>query len=100
MNSEFSFQKGLFEMRPAEVIALVSLFALVIISISGGVLIKKLNDHQNDSDLQDSRVLSILKENVSSQRMMTCIMSISQERRELEYRDPNSFCHQMANVVR
>lgn len=85
-------------MHPSEIIAAVTAFMLVVVTIGGGVILSKLDNHQQDAGKQDKLIYGILQETAQSQRLMTCIMSIQQEKREVEYRDPNSFCNQMARM--
>lgn len=60
---------------------------------------------RNNESLAESRVLTVtrytelntlMKKQVQAQTLMTCIISVPQERREQEYSQQNSFCRRMA----
>lgn len=71
--------------KTAEFISILSLCALFVLAYV-------LWDHQTDSKANAQVVQHYLKQNVESQRMMNCLLSLPQEERYKEYRSPNSFC--------
>jgi len=84
-------------MQSSDVIGLIVLLCLIVGGVIGAKGLKMLSDHQDASEKLDKMVLSVIQESTKSQRLMTCIMSIEQNKREPEYRDPDSFCHKMAS---
>ena len=83
-------------MTSSDTLALIVLVCILVLALGGAIGLKKLSDHQDSSDRQEKLVLAVIKESTISQRLMTCIMSIPQDKREDEYRKPDSFCHRMS----
>ena len=87
------FAKGV---RTSEIIGLLTL------CLVGTVLFFVLKSYDISASQKDitakrySELGAILKNQVASQKLMTCIISMPQERREQEYSQPNSFCRRMA----
>jgi len=83
-------------MQSSDIVGLIVLLCLVVMGVMGAKGLRMISDHQDSSEKLDKLVLSVIQESTKSQRLMTCIMSIEQSKREPEYRDPDSFCHKMA----
>ena len=78
------------------------LIGLLTLCLVGVVLFLVLRSHDSAAIQRDTTAKrygelgAILKNQVASQKLMTCIISVPQERREQEYSQPNSFCRRMA----
>lgn len=86
----------------AKGIRVSDLIGLLTLVLCGAVLFFVLRSYDSLAIQQDitrkryGELNEILKNQVQSQKLMTCIISMPQERREKEYSQQNSFCRIMA----
>lgn len=80
------------------------LIGLVTLCICGAILYFVLSAHDSVAEqrrttlIRYSELGAILKAQVQSQRLMTCIISMPDVRRQQEYADPNSWCRAISMV--
>ena len=82
--------------RSSNLIGLATLIAAASISFLLWRVVTTLGEHAIEAHASWAEVTVAIKEAAKSNRMQTCILSVSQEKREQEYMSPNGFCKQMS----
>lgn len=84
--------------RVLDIISLLTLLGVVTMLWGGAQILRAVSDHEMRTDTINVAISGAIKEASRSQRMMTCILALPQEKRELEFMQPNSWCKQMASM--
>ncbi len=76
---------------------------LTLMGVSGAIYFswqtsQSLTEHEKQANVVSMEIATSIRDAARSQRMMTCILSVSQERREQEFMQPNGYCHQISQM--
>ena len=82
--------------RVSDLIGLITLIAVTFLAFFIFKLSTTLETHIRDSSDIIKLIIDANNRNASAQRLMACILSKDQPRRESEFANINSFCHSMA----
>lgn len=77
------------------IITMIGVAAMLYLSLK---TVDVMGEHKIETKHAMESVASSIKENARAGRLMTCIISMPQERREQEFTQLNSFCQRMANL--
>ena len=84
--------------RISDMIGLLTLIGVIAVGFLGWQTFEAVAT-QSVTAADSSRTIAVsIKQSASAQRLMTCIISLPQERREQEFTQPNSFCSRMSNL--
>lgn len=84
--------------RISDMIGLLTLIVVIAIGFLGWQTIDALGTHKVEAAQSNTALTGAIKNLAQSQRMMTCILSQPQDKREQEFIQPNSFCQRMASL--
>jgi hypothetical protein len=84
--------------RVSDMIGLITLCLVIGLSLFAFYAYDIAKSHSGDA-VESSKQISVsIKQSAAAQRLMTCIISLPQERREQEFTQPNSFCQRMSSL--
>src|SRR3990167_9995834 len=78
--------------RVADMTGLLTLCIVIGLAFFAAYAYDIANAHRAETSKSGDQIAASIKQNASAQRLMTCIISLPQERREQEFTQPNSFC--------
>ncbi len=82
--------------RISDMIGLLTLMGVIVAGVLGWQTFAAVGK-QTAAAAESSQSIAVsIKQSASAQRLMTCIISLPQDRREQEFTQPNSFCQRMA----
>ena len=84
--------------RVSDMIGLLTLIGVLGIGFLGWMTFDAVGKQGVEASKMSSNIAVSIKQSASAQRLMTCIISIPQERREQEFMQSNSFCSRMSNL--
>lgn len=84
--------------RTSDLIGIITLLGVAATAYSSLQNAQAVTDHKIESKAINESIANSIKEGAKAQRMMTCIISMPQERREKEFTESNSFCTRMATL--
>ena len=84
--------------RVSDLIGLLTLVCVIGIGFLGWMTFDAVGRQGIEAAKSSDMVAASIKQSASAQRLMTCIISIPQERREQEFMQPNSFCQRMSTL--
>ena len=82
--------------RVSDLIALLTLLGVVSALYLVWMSLQVLSSHEHQANAVNQEIAASIKEAGRAQRMMTCVISLSQEKREQEFMQQNSFCKQIS----
>ena len=82
--------------RVSDMIGLLTLCGVIGLGFLGYLTIESSAAHKVETEKSNNNIAIAIKQSASAQRMMTCIISLPQERREQEFMQANSFCQRMS----
>ena len=87
--------------RGVRISDLIALLTFVVV-LATAVLVWQASEagtrHTAETADVNKAIAGSIKQSASAQRLMTCIISLPQERREQEFTQPNSFCQRMSSL--
>jgi len=84
--------------RVSDMIGLITLCIVLGLSFFAAYAYEIAGAHRAETVKSSEQISVSIKQNASAQRLMTCIISLPQERREQEFTQPNSFCQRMSSL--
>lgn len=84
--------------KTAEFITILSLLVLAVLSTLYWNHDKNTEKSSLGTNQALTKISDAVERSTKAQRLMTCIISLPQERREQEFTQSNSFCQRMANL--
>lgn len=85
-------------MRISDLIGLFTLLGVVTMMWSGVQLVQSITEHEVQTHSTNKEIITSIKEAAKAQRMNTCILSVSQDKREQEFMQPNGFCARISSM--
>jgi len=82
----------------SDMIGLITLCIVVALGFFALYAYDIANAHRIETMKSSEQIAISIKQSASAQRLMTCIISLPQERREQEFTQPNSFCARMSSL--
>jgi hypothetical protein len=82
--------------RSSDLIGLCTLLGVTAAIYFSWQSLQTLSEHAKQANTVNVEIAASIKDAAKAQRMMTCILSVSQEKREQEFMSPNGFCKQMS----
>ena len=84
--------------RTSDIIGLFTFCGVIGLAFIGWQTSEAIGLHKLETVQANSALVGALKEQAAAQRMMTCVISVPQDRREIEFVQPESFCKRMSKL--
>lgn len=82
--------------RVSDLIALLTLLGVAAMVFFSWQIVKTIDLHEVGTHGSNVEMTNSIKEATKQQKKLTCLLSVSQDKREKEYMNPNSFCNQIS----
>jgi len=84
--------------RVSDMISLLTFVGVIVLSIFSWKTAEAITEHKIITIDSNKQMVDSIKEAAAATRLMTCILSVAQERRENEFTQLNSFCRSMSRL--
>ncbi len=84
--------------RVSDMIGLLTFVGVLWIGSIGWMTFDAVGKQEINAVKASDNIAASIKQSASAQRLMTCIISLPQDRREQEFTQPNSFCQRMSSL--
>jgi hypothetical protein len=84
--------------RVSDMISLLTFIGVIVLAVFTWKIADALNEHKLMATESTKQLTDATKAGAGATRLMTCILSMSQERRERELLQVNSFCQTMSKL--
>lgn len=82
--------------RISDLLGILTFLGVIATIYFGLQALRTADAHGREAKEVGQSIAASIKDGARAQRMMTCIISMPQERREQEFTQPNSFCSRIA----
>ena len=84
--------------RVSDMIGLLTFCGVLGLGFLGWQTMEAVGSHKKETATSNENIAISIKQSAAAQRLMTCIISLPQERREQEFTQANSFCQRMSSL--